>query len=323
MKIAKIELGFPTNYVTNEYYLNRFPENKEMLNKMFTAMNKEGRYIATKGEENSLTLGIKAVERVLEGVNAEDIGAIYFTSQTPEYTFPTNAILIHQHFKLNKKCLCLDMNGNCAGMTLGLEQAHNYLKYHKECKYVLLVGAECHSTQSPKDDVATYPIFGDMGCAVLLENTEEDFPLKSFYYANSKNADKTLFPKNGLSSIHDEGLDNRIMWFNGGTLEGAFGPAIKPIKDMMEELNITTDDISFLTCNQQTKTTTDFLVENLGIPREKTYYIGNRFGYTGSTASFVSLYCALQENRVAKGGYLVIVSAGAGGLLSSIIMKME
>ena len=56
--------------------------------------------------------------------------------------------------------------------------------------------------------------------------------------------------------------------------------------------------------------------------RDKTCYVGNAYGYTGSTAAFVSLYHGFKEDRLETGKYLAIVSAGLGGFLSTVLMKI-
>lgn len=321
MKIYGLSLYYPETKVTNDYYYERFPEQRELYEALFDHMDKKERFIVQEKEETSLTLGVKAAQKVLDDyeVDASVIDAVFYASQTPEYLMPTNAVLIHKNLGLKKDCFCVDVNTNCAGMTVGLDFANQYFSTHKEAEYILLVGSEHHSRHSDKGCAFTYPILGDMGCAVLLQRSEQGV-IASTYYTNSKNAEKILFPKEGLSEIHEVKSEKHISWgVTDGTIEGAFGPAIPRIEKILETHNISKEEVGLICCNQQTRTTGEFLADALDISNEKLCYVGDQYGYTGSTAAFVCLYHGLP--RVDKGEYIIFCSAGAGGTLNIVVFR--
>ena len=49
----------------------------------------------------------------------EEIDALLFVSQSPDYFMPPTSNLIHGHFGLKHDCLCLDINQGCAGFEIG------------------------------------------------------------------------------------------------------------------------------------------------------------------------------------------------------------
>jgi len=62
-----------------------------------------------------------AVER--RGLKKEEIGALVFVSQTPDYFAPPTSNVIHGKLGLGHDVVCLDINQGCAGFTVGLMQA--------------------------------------------------------------------------------------------------------------------------------------------------------------------------------------------------------
>lgn len=323
MILKQIEIYHPDNAVTNEYYLERFQDKQEMFSGMFKSMGLESRYIVNDGEDNSLSMAKKAVEKLLSStdINREEIGGVFYVSQTPEYLIPTNAVLLHQAFELSKDCICVDSNANCAGMATVFESVYHYFKAHEECKYILLVGSELSSRHASKDCMISYGTLGDVGCAVLLERSEGGF-LDSMYYTNSKNADSILFPKSGTSNLHEKDSDKHIYWgLKNGTVEGTFGPGVTRIKLLLEKHGIDKEEIGLVCCNQQAKPAGEFIVNELGLSEDKTCFIGNCYAYTGSTAAFISLYHGLKEGCLKHNQYIVFCCAGAGGTLSVILYR--
>lgn len=323
MRISKVELGLPRHKVPNEYYFNKFQDRKENIKSLTSALSKEERYIAEKYEDNSLTLASKALDNLLVGVDKQEIGALFFVSQTSEYLFPTNAILLHKEHGLSEECLCMDMNANCAGMVTALEHAYHYMRDHKNFKYIVIAGGELHSTHAHQEDLMMYTVFADMGCALLLERTKEDCHLITRHTSNSTSAGNTIFPREGLSKIHEKDITQHILWnAAGATLESTFAAGVHSVKLLMDELQISTDDICFIAANQQTQQSTTYLLKELQLTEDKAYYIGDKYGYTGSTAAFVSFYHALNEGKIKNNKYIVFVTAGVGGLVSVLLMKI-
>lgn len=321
MIIKGIEVYHPRNLVKNNYYLERFTKQQMLLTKLFNNMKKEERYISE--GEDSLTMATKAIRKALDFsmIDRQQIGAVFYVSQTPEYVIPTNAVMIHKEFKLNNNCFCADVNSNCAGMTTGFELAYSYFKAHEDCQYILLVGSDYLSKHSSKDSMITYAIFGDAACAVVLQRSEGGF-LDSEYYANSENAEGIRLPSCGLSQIYEQEVDSHMAYeITHGSIEAIFGPGIDKIEQILERNHIDKSQIALVCCNQQTRTTGEFIINALELKEDKMHYVGDQYGYTGCTASFISLYHGLQAGKVKQGDYIVFCSAGAGGVLNVIVYQ--
>jgi 3-oxoacyl-[acyl-carrier-protein] synthase-3 len=70
----------------------------------------------------STDLCAHAAERLLNQMNwqAEDIDVCILVTQTPDYTIPNSASILHRKLGLSKTCISFDINLGCSGYVYGL-----------------------------------------------------------------------------------------------------------------------------------------------------------------------------------------------------------
>jgi len=118
-----------------------------------------------------------------EGVlKKEEIGALVFVSQTPDYFMPPTSNVIHGRLGLGQDVICFDINQGCTGFLLGLVQSFLLLEISALPKVVLLCGDTC-SKQMDRCNRVSYPLTGDAGSATVVERCEIENPI----YAAMKN----------------------------------------------------------------------------------------------------------------------------------------
>lgn len=82
--------------------------------------------------------------------------------------------------------MCLDVNANCAGMTVALENMSNYLMSSKRAKRVLIIGCDDDNAIIDHDNELCYGNYGYAACAIILEKVDEDCGLiDNEYYVNT------------------------------------------------------------------------------------------------------------------------------------------
>lgn len=120
----------------------------------------EERRIAV-GRENTLSLGAKAVDVLLEslGWSAASIGTVICVTQTPACRMPHNSAAIAQHIGLENRP-CFDVNLACSGYVYGL-----WLASKMRSRTLLVVG----DTVSKLTD-GTDKLFGDAVTATAVEH---------------------------------------------------------------------------------------------------------------------------------------------------------
>jgi len=316
----------PERIVHNDFYLNHFNSMGKDIERFLQVMGRERRYIAEGEEDNALTMGLKAAEKALleAGLTGEDIDMIVFASQTPEYTYPTNALILHRKLQGKHRTITMDSNANCAGMVTAVEQTSRYMQSNSQVRYALVVGSDYSSINCNPDDEITYPNFGDAAAAVILERSTEDTGfIDSLYYIDSAGSEDIMFPACGLSNIYREDISPeqiRIRWtpFDGTVCVEA---AIADMKELLDRYQLTADDISAFCLSQFSLKNIELIQSGLAAPQDRFIYVGDEFGYTGTSSPFIAFQRGVEDGRIKKGDYVIFWSVGAGWQIPTMLFR--
>ncbi|URZ01543.1 ketoacyl-ACP synthase III [Clostridium felsineum] len=326
--IKDIAYYHPDNLVGNDYFIKHFDKQGIDIRSLLSAFGRKYRYISNDINETILTMGIKATEKLLEKskIDPNEINTIIFSTSTPEYISPSNAIEIHESIRASSKSTVYDLNANCAGMLVAIDQASRSMRNNPNIKYSLIVGSDQLNRYSRYDQAITYANFGDSACAILLENisnTENGF-IDSDFYTNSSTHDKVVLPAKGLSSaIHDKSLpikDKLVEW-NDFDNRGTFLSATISINILLERNNLKKSDIKKYFISQFSKGGIEYVCDLLEENQNKFTFIGDRFGYTGTTSPLLALANAIENNELNKGDYVIFWTVGAGSTCSCILYR--
>lgn len=325
VQIREIAMYHPANEVDNEYYINYFAEKGTDVTGLVTALGRNKRYIIDNPEENTLTMAAEASKLVLKksGLEAKDVDLIIFTSQTPEYLLPSNALKLHHALGGDLSTACFDINANCAGMLVAIEQACRYMTANPRVERALVVGADYLSIHSPEQPIY-YSNFAESAVAVILEQAEGTRGLiDSVYQTDTSVIDNSLFPAHGLSNLYREEFtakDAQVQFtpFDDSVCAES---AVNSIRILLERNNLNKEQIGGFLFSQFTIGNIKRVAEGLGIDQDKAVYIGDRFGYTASTSPLLALHEAVQAGKVQRGDYLVFWTVGAGWQNVSLLMQ--
>jgi len=325
IKIKEVAIYHPENTVTNDFYINHFKQKGRDVKNFLEFMGRKKRYIIDNDKENSLTMGIEASKLVLEKANmkGKDIDMIVFSTQVPETTFPSNAMFLHAAIEAGNQTIVMDSNANCAGMTVAVEQACRYMKANPNVNTVLVVGSDYNSLVANPEEEITYANYGDAACAVILEKTDEDTGfIDSIYFTDSCNRDKILYPSKGLSNmLRGKGDGRYIQWlpFNG---DMAMPPTYESIETILNRNNLTPNDIKAY-CFSQFSLGGNILKikDRFHLEDSQIIYVGDQFGYTGTSSPFIALYKGIESGRIQRGDYVLFWSIGAGYQIITMLFK--
>jgi 3-oxoacyl-[acyl-carrier-protein] synthase-3 len=329
VKINRIEYYHPNSRFSNEYFLEHFSQQGADISGLLQVTGREHRYISEDLHENSLTMAIKAAKKAINNanINAEDINLVVFVSTTPEYLSPTNAIKIHEALGLGKKANAYDMNGNCAGMIISLDQVCRVMKTNNSIKYALVIGSDQLARYSRPTEPITYANFGESACAILLENVEGGVSgfIDSTSYVDSSLSCYINFPPKGFSKFlpTEKYIDkhNRLIeWIDFNTDDG-FASSVDSINEILARNNLTKSDIKLYCLSQFAKKNIDLIRDALEEPDAKFPFIGNKFGYTGVTSPFMALTESIENNIINRGDYVILWTVGAGVVASCILLR--
>jgi len=323
LKIKEVAIYHPQNIVENDFYLKHFDEKGKDIRGFLNALGRKNRYIVNDLSETSLTMGIKASNAVLEKANLQptDLDMIIFTSQTPETTIPSNAIRLFDAVKGKSETIVYDINANCAGMTLALEQVSHYMKSNKSIQYALIVGSDYLSLVSDPEDPLSYACFGDGAAAIIVERTTEEVGfIDSIYHVNTIFAEKMMYPAEGLVKGIKETNDLKQMKnipFDGSIV---LEPTYEMFNTLFERYNLKPSDVKY--CFSQFALNNIERIKNqFSLTDEQVIYVGDEFGYTGTSSPFIALHEGIQSGRIKRNDYIIFWTIGTGFELVATLYK--
>ena len=166
--ISGLACAVPDNKVRTDDYKGKFDES--VIDRFKKATGIEERYVSSETQTAS-DLCYVAAEKLLEKKKlcGEDIDAIIFISQTPDYTRPSTAFVLHKRLKAKKDCVAFDINLGCSAFVNGIYMIAGMIESGAFEKALLLIGDAGMLSESPEGDVSFNLMFGDAGAAVLME----------------------------------------------------------------------------------------------------------------------------------------------------------
>ncbi len=323
IKITGVATYFPENVVGNDYYIDHFKERGQDYTQFYENSGQDKRKIVKNDEETTLSLGIAVTQKVLAqtGLKGSDIDLIIFTSQYPEFTIPSQATLIHNAIEGKREALAFDLNANCVGMVVGFDTAMKHMTNSKCFKRALLIGAD-YASKHTRDDSILYSYFGDLGCAAILERTEEEGSILDTVYSTITDEPHfMMFPGCGLSGIYREVHKNEKKTSLGPWKIDIGQEAIDQVEKLLSRNQLTIDDIKLICMSQAAAQNVDRLRNHFGIDENKAPFIGNEYGYTGTSSPFLTLHEMIKKGNINRGDKLIMWSIGASFTTCGILFE--
>lgn len=325
IRLSYIEVCHGSKVVSNDVYLKHFEQqDKDVRHLLVDVMGRDKRFMCDENE-TILSLAIKASKSVLEKANLKgsDIDALVYSSILSEYVSPPTSILLHKELNLGKNVMCFDMNANCAGMAIALEHMSNYLMSSKNAKRALIVGGDNDNDLISPNNEICYGNYGHATCAIILEKVDDDCGvIDTEYYIDTVVSDKVIYPSCGFSSFFkSRDVDELYLEWKPFDTGVFLYPAAEIMTRMLKDAGLTKIDVSMFCLSQLALVNTKKIRELMNIDEEKSIYIGDRYGYTGTTSPFIALYEAIKQGKVKRGDYIVFWTFGAGSQSIAMLYK--
>jgi len=281
------------------------------------------------GNTASSDLGIQASLRAIEtaGIDPAEIELIIVPTVTPDMFFPSTACFIQKGIKASNSA-AFDISVGCSGFPYGLVIADQFIKCGTY-KTVLVVAAETLSKITDWTDRSTCVLFGDASGAAILQTTDEDKGIISYYLgADGNYSDYELLgiPAGGSRNpATHETIDKRMHYIKMRGQE-LFKLGVKAMAEAgtkaLQAGNLTLDDIDIVIPHQANKRMIDAIGEYMGVPDEKMFVNLEKYGNTSSVTMAVALDEAIREGRVKSGNLVLIVAFGSGLTWAGIVIKL-
>ena len=324
VKIKKISVYHPEKSYSNQDMVEGI-ENGHKLIGAWDGVGKEHRYKAA-DHENTLTMAIEAAKKVLakSGIMGSDVDMIVVSSGTHEYQLPTDAALVHQAIEGKNKCIIYDQNTNCVGMVVAYDQVCRTMINNQKIKYALLIGSETLGHYYRDSDYIYEGVAGDAACAVILERVEDSNVgfIDSEYFTDTSNALELKFPAEGLKKGVRSNGDNKVFVKPDYGVEVAYPEVKSLISSLLLDHALKGDDISGYFLSQLNINVIENIAKDLCEDMKKFKYIGDQYGYTGTSSPFIALQHAIEDGEVTSGDHVVMWSVGAGVTSAAVLLKI-
>ena len=314
MKLGHTYFYHPEHAETNEFVIEQFEQKNVSMQKIQNALGRSNRFIATEdSEETTLSMGIHAAKGALRESNTSilDIDIIVFVTSTSEHLIPCDAIKIHQALQAKANTLCYDINVNCIGAFVALDQITKYLSVSDTAQKALIICYEKLSSILDSENPVTAFCFSDSSFAFIVEKDDSTSGLMDvLYHTDSSICNTVLFPPKGYSCYHPNDV---TLWDNSFDGSGSVNFALNDMNGFLERNHLSIEKIDLFLFSQFSLKNINIIGEHFNLPPEKIPFYSREVGYTGSSSPFLALH-QYQKNvrKLQQGEHILIWTLGAG-----------
>ena len=264
------------------------------------------------GEQN-WELAFRAATAALKKgcIEKEQIGVVIVGTGTPDYIMPSMACILQEELGLPNDIPAFDINAACSGFIYALRVAGSLLQDEAR-PYALVIGSEQLSTRADMTDRSTCVLFGDgAGAAIIKRNPE-----KKFYGVWETEGNRAALGCHGHLTGHP------YIYMDGQTVfRFATQYMTNAAKKVLEQANLTMDDIDYVLCHQANERIIDYVRKQFKAPEEKFFKIIQKYGNTSAASIPLGLAEMDEQGLLTTGKKMVIVGFGAGFTWGSMLLE--
>ena len=336
VRIAGIAAGVPKNVADN---LN--PTSDDAVSKDYSPED----FVKTTGVKErrvstlltTSDLCYAAAERLIVdlGWDKNEIGALLFVSQTPDYILPATACILQDRLGLSKECYCADMTLGCSGWVYGLSTIASLLSSGSIIKALVMCGDAKYRFEEEKH--LRNPLFGVAGTVTAVEFEKGASGLKFHVGTDGSGFDAIITPDGGsrnpvsMKSFEAELIDGKETYRYQARMKGmdvfSFGitTAPKSVRCLSEHFGFNYLDADWFIFHQANMKMNDMIAKKLKLPKEKVPSSMYNFGNTNGASIPMTIVSELKGQVENKKTIFVCCGFGVGlswGTVAFISDKM-
>ncbi|HAF27959.1 MAG TPA: ketoacyl-ACP synthase III [Bacteroidales bacterium] len=252
-------------------------------------------------------------------ISPDDVNMFIVATDTPEFISPATALVVQGRIQKKETwASSFDVSASCASFTIALDNAVRVMATDPTIKYAVIIGVYNMPAYVRKGDAFGYSIFADGAGAFVLERKEDDqskyingqlltdgtqWDYVGVYAGGTRNpiTEKVLKEETyGLLNIQPLPSDRNVrLW-----------PMV--IEKLLQKANSDISEIDHFIFTQINRSVIKKVMAAIDQPLEKTSFVMDRYGYTGSGCVPMAFYHAVKENKIKRGDKIVFVASGAG-----------
>ena len=278
-------------------------------------------------------MAIKAAETALKNgnIDPEEIDLIIFCGAgVPDYILPPSAGGIQDALGAHR-AMAFDLGQGCAGMLTGMQIAKAQIALDEGYNTVMLVTGDKWS-RFTHHHTADSVFFGDGGGAIIIKKNHPELqPIASKIITKGKYHDLWCIQAGGLRHpASRKTLGQDMHTYRCTDPERArhefkeiYIPVmVEAVLEAMKRAGIKREQVAFFSMVNANLKVQELLLSQLDIPLERSSapYL-QRFGHFGSQDIFFNLDLAVQDQKISKGDYIVMLTTGIGFTWGSAVIK--
>lgn len=270
----------------------------------------------------AVAAGRIALERA--GLQPNDLDRIIVATDTPDYLSPATAAVAQAKLGASRAGV-FDVNSACAGWAIALDIAAKTIITEPEERFVLVIGAYGMTRFLDWTDKKTVTLFADGAGAVVVGAGSQPGWLATAMTTAGEYHDALGIYTGGTyrpataANIAEYG-PSRVQFvrkFPATFNTEQWPPLIERLLTKASAAAGTPlqpDDVDHYYFTQVNLRTIEATMAALGQPLEKTHWIMDKWGYTGSACIPMTLDDAIAQGKGPKPGSLVLFCASGGGI---------
>jgi 3-oxoacyl-[acyl-carrier-protein] synthase-3 len=262
-------------------------------------------------------LVIEASKRTLgnAGIGVKDIDLIIVATSTPDTIFPSTACWVQKGLGADHTP-AFDISAGCTGFLYGMILAESLI-LSGSSKRILLAGGELLTKITNWEDRNTCVLFGDAAGAVVLEESDDDSGMLSYYWkADGELGNLLLQPAGGTripASVKSVSQRLHYLYMKGNEV---FKYAVKRMGEAaleaLKRAGLKRGDIDYLIPHQANIRIIEATGRRLSVPPEKVFSNIHKYGNVSVASIPISLHELSEGGKLKKGSIILMDAFGAG-----------
>jgi 3-oxoacyl-[acyl-carrier-protein] synthase III len=316
----------PEIEITNDALRARFDAAApEFVDKMEASTGIRSRWYAPP-DWSASDLALRASQQALAraGKSPEDVDLIILGTDSPDYITPATSVVLQGKLGA-KNAGTFDVGCACASFPTAISNAAGLMATNPGLKTVLVVSVYQMHKLAPEDDPMVF-FYGDGAGAAVLERTDEPGFVSAAFQADGTYAKKWLIQAGGTvepssaAAVQEGRHLVKMLERYPPEINNDGWPRL--VRRVAENGGFALSDIDFLIFTQVRKPTIELVMQNLGLPMEKTHTIMEEWGYTGSACIPMALHDALAKKKIKPGDLVVMIGSGVGYNQAGVAFRM-
>ena len=257
-------------------------------------------------------------------ITEEQLDLIIVSTDTPDYVSPSTAAVV-QHKLGAANAGTFDVNTACAGFVTALDIGSKFIAADEQYRHILVVGAYGMSKFLDWDDYKIATLFADgAGAAVLSARTDGTGVITSKLIADGQYHDYMgIYAGGTFEPITKDAIDRKdhlLRFAKKIPLEtnATYWPRLaRELLGRIGKQPLAVDHYFFTQININSINET---LDTLGVPRQRSHNIMDRFGYTGSACIPMAMADGARAHKLRRGDLVLLVGSGGGMAMAALLL---